>query len=167
MRKTVVRVAALAAAATSLATPAVAAQRHLGGDHRCAISGRPNEQGCFLKFELRAVQEDTIPGTTGSVTIQRLDASQNGRVIGFVTGTTSRFNSGPSEGVYTLRLSNGRGQVGVQFAQPSDSQQAPPLMVTGGSGVFECATGSGTATGGGDNSPISISLHLRFSCGSR
>ncbi|MFI1165979.1 hypothetical protein ACH4UM_20750 [Streptomyces sp. NPDC020801] len=166
MRKTVVWAAALAAAVTSLASPAVAAQRPPDRDRPCEISGRSNEQDCLLQFELRPVQEDSIPGTTGRVTIQSLDAFQGGRAIGFVTGMMSRFDSGAGEGVYTLRLSSGQGQVGVQFAQPGDSQQTTPLMVTGGSGVFECATGSGTAEGGGNNSPILVSLHLRFLCGS-
>ncbi|MGW2748286.1 hypothetical protein [Streptomyces sp. NPDC001450] len=163
MRKTVVWAATLAAA-FSLATPAAAAQRHPDNDRPCDISNRSNEQDCLLQFELRAAQEDSLPGKTGSVTIQSLDASQNGAAIGTVTGIMSNFTAGPGEGIYTFRLSNGQGQVGVQFAQPGNNQQTTPLIVTGGSGVFDCATGSGTAEGGGDDSPILVKLHLRFVC---
>jgi altronate dehydratase len=72
--------------------------------------------------------------------------------------------SGPSEGIYTFRLADGQGQIGVHFAQPGDDSHTTSLLVTGGSGVFDCATGSGTAVGGGDSSPIQVSLHLRFAC---
>ncbi|MGW2695952.1 hypothetical protein [Streptomyces sp. NPDC001296] len=164
MRKTVVWAAAAAAAAASLATPAVAAQRSPDHDRPCRISGGPNERDCLLKFELHVAQQDSIPGTTSSLGIQTLDASQHGAAIGTVTGMMSFLNSGQTEGIYTFRLSNGQGQVGVQFAQPDNSQQTTSLIVTGGSGVFNCATGSGSAKGGGNNSPIFVELHLGFSC---
>lgn len=164
MRRTVVWTAALAAAAASLATPVAAAQRLQNHDRPCHISGRPNERDCLLKFELQVTRQDSIPGKTSSLGIQTLDASQNGFAIGTVTGMMSFLNSGPSEGIYTLRLSSGQGQVGVQFAQPGNSQQTTSLMVTGGSGVFNCATGSGHAEGGGNNSPIFVKLHLSFAC---
>lgn len=164
MRKTAVWAGALATAAASLATPAAAAQRPSYHDRPCNISGRPNEHDCLLRFELQVAQQDSIPGKTSSLGIQTLDASHNGVAIGTVTGMMAFLNSGPSEGIYTLRLSGGRGQVGVQFAQPGNSQQTTSLIVTGGSGVFDCATGSGAAEGGGNNSPIFVKLHLRFSC---
>ncbi|MGW1809080.1 hypothetical protein [Streptomyces sp. NPDC002078] len=167
MRKTVVWAAALTAAAASLATPAAAAHRPPDHDRPCAISGRSNQQDCLLQFELRVAQQGSIPGTNSSLGIQTLDASQNGAAIGTVTGTMAFLNSGPSEGIYTLRLSDGQGQVGVQFAEPGNSQQTTSLIVTGGSGVFDCATGSGSAEGGGNNSPILVKLHLRFLCKSR
>ena len=167
MRKTVFRATALATAVAALATPAAAAERPSDHDRRCSVSGRPNKTDCLLQFELRITQQDVIPGSSSSLLIQSLDAFQNGHPIGFVTGMMSNLNSGPSEGVYTLRLSSGKGQVGVQFAQPNMGSQPTSLFVTGGSGVFECATGSGTAVGGGDSSPILVSLHLSFSCKSR
>ncbi|MFI9270612.1 hypothetical protein ACIGXM_07865 [Kitasatospora sp. NPDC052896] len=165
MRKTVALAAALAAATTALATPAAAAQRH-HHDRPCRISGRPNKEDCLLQFVLQGTRHDSIPGTSSSLSIDTMDASQNGYMIGVVTGMMSSFNSGgPGEGIYTLQLSNGKGQVGVQFA--TNSQQTTPLTVTGGSGIFDCATGSGTGEGSGGGAPIHVKLHLRFLCTSR
>jgi opacity protein-like surface antigen len=167
VRKTLVWVGAVAAAAATHATPAAADQPPTDHDRPCDISGQPNKRDCLLQFELRVAQQDSIPGKTSSLGIQTLDASQNGAAIGTVTGMMAFLNSGPSEGIYTFRLSGGQGQVGVQFAQPGNSQQTTSLIVTGGSGVFDCATGSGYAEGGDNNSPIVVKLHLSFSCKSR
>src|SRR2546430_13308904 len=121
MRKIVIWAAALAAASTSLTTPAAAAQRHLHHHHQhCRVSGAPNKRDCLLQLELQVAQATggNIQGSNASVMINSLPAFLDGRMIGFVIGTMSTLDSSSQgEGIYTLRLSDGQGQLSLQFAQ--------------------------------------------------